>query len=221
MALFSGVPGEALFELADEELVQEVLSGRTSRFGLLVRRHERRLRGTVRGVLRDWNEVEDVVQQTFVQAFEALGGYSGAAAFATWLTRIAINEALLQLRRARRVRQAISSLAMGTASFSGTPEQEAGWREAVGRVQAALSGLSDGHREVLLLLADGLTRAEIAERLGIQKGAAKVRVHRARAALQSRVGSPRARVGTPRLAIAPNQAGHKASPTQEASPTTP
>ena len=202
MALFSGVPGEALFELADEEVVQEVLSGRTSRFGLLVRRHERRLQGTVRGVLRDRNEVEDVVQQTFVQAFEALEGYSGAAAFATWLTRIAINEALLQLRRARRVRQAISSLAMGTASSSGTPEQEAGWREAAGRVQIALSGLSDGHREVLLLLADGLTRAEIAERLGIRKGAAKVRVHRARAALQSCVGRghPRARAGTPRLA---------------------
>jgi RNA polymerase sigma-70 factor, ECF subfamily len=202
----------------DEGLVQGVLAGRQSCFELLVRRHERRLCSAVRGVLRDRSEVEDVVQQAFVQAFAGLEGFTGEATFATWLTRIAVNEALLRARRSRLVREAAVALAPPTRSPPGTPEQEAGWREAVGRVQAAVAHLPAQHREVLHLLADGLTHAEVALRLGIRVGAARVRAYRARAALRSSVGGPgRPEAdGRPHVSVAPARASDKQTDRQEA-----
>lgn len=204
---------------ADEELVQEVLSGQLSCFELLVRRHERRLRAAVRGLLRDPSEVEDVVQQAFVLAFAGLDGFAGEASFATWLTRIAVNEALLRARRSRLLRRAAVALAPRASCGPGTPEQEAGWREAVGRVQAAVSLLPERHREVLQLLADGLSHAEVAATLGIRVGAARVRAHRARAALRSSVGGGRRQSsdGSPLLSIAPRRPGLNASARQEVS----
>ena len=83
----------ALVELArgrDEEAVR-----------VLVRRHNRRLFRVARGVLRDDAEAEDVVQATYVRAFTRLDGFRGEASLVTWLTRIALNEALGRLRRRR------------------------------------------------------------------------------------------------------------------------
>jgi RNA polymerase sigma-70 factor, ECF subfamily len=211
-------PLEPVRDPADEELVQGVLAGQQSCFELLVHRHERRLSSAVRGVLRDRSEVEDVVQQAFVQAFAGLEGFSGGATFATWLTRIAVNEALLRARRSRLVREAAIALAPRAQYPPGTPEQEAGWREAVGRVQAAVARLPAQHREVLHLLADGLTHAEVALRLGIRVGAARVRAYRARVALRSSVGGAR-RPGvgdTPRVLVAPARAANMVTDRQEA-----
>jgi RNA polymerase sigma-70 factor, ECF subfamily len=219
MATVAFRPLEPAREPGDEELVQGVLSGQQSCFELLVHRHQRRLRSAVRGVLRDQSEVEDVVQQAFVQAFAGLEGFSGGATFATWLTRIAVNEALLRARRTRLVREAVLALTPHAQCPPGTPEQEAGWREAVGRVQTAVAGLPAHHREVLHLLADGLTHAEVALRLGIRVGAARVRACRARAALRSSVGGARRPGvgGTPRLVVARARAVNKVTVRQEAS----
>jgi RNA polymerase sigma-70 factor, ECF subfamily len=198
-----------LAELADEELVGEVLAGSRSCFDLLVRRHEGRLHRAVRSVLRDRSEIEDVVQQAFLQAFTQLSGFAGRAAFSTWLTRVALNEALMRTRRFRRVERATLELAPGAENLPETPEQEAGSREAVRRVQAALPRLPPRHRELLHLVLDGLSQAEIAAALGIREGAVKVRVHRARNALRTLVRGGRRTVParSPRLAVAPVRAG--------------
>jgi len=196
----------------DEEIVEEVLAGTPACFDLLVRRHEKRLRRAVRGVLRDRSEVEDVVQQAFVQAYAGLDRFAGQAAFATWLTRIAVNEALMRARRSRQVERAVIALALWAEEHGRNPEQEAGTREAMARVREALPLLRARHREVLqLAVVHGLTSAEIADRLGVREGAAKVRLHRARQALRARIdGGPapaRSAPGLPpRLALAPEPA---------------
>jgi len=206
------------FHDTDEAVVGEVLAGCPSRFGLLVHRHERRLRYLTGHLLRDRDEVEDVVQQTFVRAFTALDRFAGTGPFSTWLTRIALNEARMRARRWRKVERSMVELFHSTEEVGDTPEQRAGRRETVERVQVALEDLPARHREVLHLVADGFSHAEIAERLGIQAGAVKVRVHRARAALRQQVGHVRRFVekGTPRLALAPRRAARIGSSPREA-----
>jgi RNA polymerase sigma-70 factor, ECF subfamily len=157
-------------DTADDQLVDEVRAGRRARFGLLVARHQARLRRTVRAVLRDRSEVEDAVQQAFSQALEGLDGFAGTAAFATWLRRIAVNEALLRARRSRRAERALVVLGARGESTAQTPELDAAWRERLRRVGAALPGLPEPHRQILQLLIEGLSNPEIAERLRVSEG---------------------------------------------------
>jgi RNA polymerase sigma-70 factor (ECF subfamily) len=185
----------------DDEIVREVQAGARGRFGVLVERHGARLRLAVRGVLGDSADVDDAVQQAFVQAFAAIGTFSGTASFSTWLTRIALNEALMRARRARRaIRVERLEPPPGVAD---DPEREAAAREAMARVVAAVDQLAAAHREVLALRHEsGLSLAEIAARLGVSEGAVKVRLHRARAALRRAVtASPRAG-RTPQVSVA-------------------
>lgn len=190
---------------SDEEIVREVLGGASARFDLLVRRHRARLRRLVRGVVRDRAEAEDVLQQTLLQAFAGLGGWSGTAPFAVWLMRIAMNEALMRVRRSRRQERAAVQLARQADGPRHTPEQLASSREEMALVSAALPRLSQRHREILQLATlHDLSRADVARRLGVSQGAAKVRLHRAREALRGLLrerGAPRS-VPTPRLVLA-------------------
>ena len=88
-------------ELDDARLVELARSGDTGVFRTLMQRHNRRLYRVARGVLGDDSEAEDVVQETYVKAFENLAQFREEAALSTWLTRIAINEALGRKRKRR------------------------------------------------------------------------------------------------------------------------
>src|SRR5512142_2000156 len=87
----------------DDELVRMVRGGAFAAFEVLMRRHAPRVHRAVRGVLRDGPDVDDAVQQAFLQAFVGIGRFEGAASFATWVARIAVNEALMRVRRPRVV----------------------------------------------------------------------------------------------------------------------
>src|SRR5512136_958658 len=86
---------------SDAEVVRRVREGERALFEVLLRRHDRRVYRTVRAILRDEDEVEDAMQQAWVQAYLHLGDFQGNAAFSTWLVRIAANEALQRLRKSR------------------------------------------------------------------------------------------------------------------------
>jgi len=162
-------------------------------------------------VLRDASDVDDVVQQAFVKAFAGLDRFARQAAFGTWLTRIAVNEALMRARRSRQ-EQAVIALVPRAEEDHRNPEQEAGTREVMARVRAVLPLLRARHREVLqLAVVHGLSSAEIANRLGVREGAAKVRLHRARQALRARLDgrlswARAAQDRPPRLALARGRA---------------
>ncbi|HVO19236.1 MAG TPA: sigma-70 family RNA polymerase sigma factor [Anaeromyxobacter sp.] len=191
---------------ADEDLVDEVRAGRRARFGLLVARHEARLRRAVGAVLHNRSEVDDAVQQAFSQALAGLDRFSGAAAFATWLRRIAVNEALLRARRSRRAERALATLGAHGEGVVGTPEQDAARREDLRRIEAALPRLAEPHRRVLHLVIEEMSTAEIAEHLGVSEGAVKVRVHRAREALRRAVDGGPPKGGRPHLVLAAGRA---------------
>src|SRR5437870_10187058 len=91
--------------LSDEEVVTRVLAGETGMFEIIMRRHNQRLYHVARAILRNDGEAEDVMQDAYVRAYEHLDQFAGKAAFSTWLTRIAIHEALARKRRRGRMEE--------------------------------------------------------------------------------------------------------------------
>src|SRR6267154_3824094 len=91
--------------LSDEEVVSRVLAGETAMFEIVMRRHNQLLYRVARSILRNDGEAEDVMQDAYVRAYERLDQFAGKAAFSTWLTRIAIHEALARKRRRGRMEE--------------------------------------------------------------------------------------------------------------------
>jgi len=171
--------------LDDGEVVRRVRGGETALFEVLIRRHDQRVYRTVRAILRDEDEVEDAMQQTWIQAYLHLDGFEGAAAFSTWLLRIAANEALGRLRRRARLPAAPEVVEDEMMANDEDPEERAAAREAVHLIERAVDRLPTPYRAVFVLRdVEGLSSAETASALGIGEDATKVRLHRARAMLR-------------------------------------
>src|SRR5205807_7141577 len=148
-------------------------------------------------ILRNDSEAEDVVQETYVRAFTHLQDFRGDSSLATWLARIAINEALGRLRRARPSVD-FSALAPGVleaqiiqfplSSASEDPERSMAQREIQGIVEHAIDELPDGFRLVFITrVIEGMNLEETAEILGLKPETVKTRLHRARAMLRENV----------------------------------
>src|ERR1043166_6809965 len=88
--------------LTDEEVVARILEGETELFELIMRRHNQRIYRAARAIVRDESEAEDVMQDAYVRAYIHLKQFAGKAKFSTWLTRIAVHEALARLRNRNR-----------------------------------------------------------------------------------------------------------------------
>jgi RNA polymerase sigma-70 factor (ECF subfamily) len=185
-------PQVALLEPAsDEELVARVAAGETALFEVLMRRYNQRLYRTVRAILRDGSEAEDVMQQTYLSAFAHLHQFAGEARFSTWLLRIGVNEALGRLRQRRRHLQALQAPDDDAAPREApmpTPEDRASDHELATLLEGIVDGLPDPYREVFVLrLVEGLDTAETAAVLDLGEDAVKQRLHRARLMVQQLV----------------------------------
>ena len=88
--------------LSDEEVVARVLAGETALFEIVMRRYNQRLYRVARAILRNDTEAEDVMQDAYVRAYEHLAQFAGKAQFSTWLTRIAVHEALARQHSGER-----------------------------------------------------------------------------------------------------------------------
>jgi RNA polymerase sigma-70 factor (ECF subfamily) len=177
-------------QLDDEAVVEMVLDGQTALFEILMRRYNERIYRAARAIVRDEREAEDVMQQAYVNAYAHLRQFSGQARFSTWLTRIAINEALARVRRQGRYEAfddefpKLESL-MGINPNHEDPERQAFSGELRGLLEWAIDRLPDGAREVFVLReVEGLSTAEAAESLGVSEDVVKTRLSRARAALR-------------------------------------
>lgn len=173
-------------EPTDGELVALVRAGATPRFATLVRRHNQAMFRACRAVLRDDAEAEDAVQAAWINTYRALGSYRADAAFRTWVTRIAINEALA--RRRQRQRLALVPLEDATmadpADLTIDPVADHARQELGAHLGRHIDALPDGMRTVLVLRdVIELDTAETAACLGIAEEAVRVRLHRARHAL--------------------------------------
>lgn len=188
-----------LDEADDEELVRLAREGGEYAVRLLVQRHNRRLFRVARAVVRDDAEAEDVVQETYVRAFTALDRFRGGAQFSTWLTRIALNEALGRLRR-RRPTQEIGEVeaagglrAEGVIMFpsSMTPpsgDSELARKEIRQFLEQAVDELPEPFRLVFVLRdIEELSVEETAQQLSLKPETVKTRLHRARKQMRATI----------------------------------
>lgn len=183
--------------LADEALVERVRGGETELFEILIRRHNQRLYRVSRSITGDDASAEDVMQEAYLRAFENLGQFAGRARFATWLTKIAVHEALARRRRGRRLvglppagaEEALEQLAEVAAPVAGgrppSPEEESVRGELRETLRRAVDALPPALRVVFVLReVERLSTAETAAALALGESAVKVRLHRARRALR-------------------------------------
>jgi RNA polymerase sigma-70 factor (ECF subfamily) len=193
----TAIPPEAApAEESDELLVTRARGRDAAAFELLMRRHNQRVYRVVRSVLRDSSEIEDVVQQAYVQAFLHLDQFDGSARWSTWVCRIAINEALARLRqRGRFVSIEAMSEAMSEDMManlpkvsSDDPERAAAGREFGHMVERAIDELPDIYRSVLIMReVEGMSTSDAASVLDVEPEVIKTRLHRARAALRAAI----------------------------------
>lgn len=171
--------------VTDGEAVRRVVEGDSAFFEILMRRHNQRIYRAVRAVLGSEDEVEDVMQQAYLNAYQHLPQFAGEARFSTWLTRIAVNEALAR-RRKRVFVQGDDEMTMTLADEkTPDPEQQASAAELREVMEREVAALPDAFRAVFVLReVEGLSTAEAAACLGISEDLAKTRLHRARTALR-------------------------------------
>jgi RNA polymerase sigma-70 factor, ECF subfamily len=176
--------------LPDEAVVARVLAGDKWLFELIMRRHNQRLYRAARAILRDEAEAEDVMQEAYVQAFTHLGEFEGRAKLSTWLTKIAVHEALARVRRRRRFEAADDNPAADesmeeSALARESPEDLAAGGELRGVLERAIDTLPENFRTVFVLRAvEELSVAETAACLDIPEDTVKTRLFRARGLLQ-------------------------------------
>jgi RNA polymerase sigma-70 factor (ECF subfamily) len=191
MKIMTGTSSAVLLEAehTDEEVVQLVLGGNTALFELLMRRHNERLYRAARAITKDDREAEDVMQQAYVNAYTNLRQFNGQSRFATWLTRIAINEALGRVRRRGKYEPFDEDFSNAETfvpwNAAPNPERQAFTGELRELLEWAIDSLPDGAREVFVLReVEGLSTAETAASLGVSEDVVKTRLSRARVALR-------------------------------------
>jgi RNA polymerase sigma-70 factor (ECF subfamily) len=171
---------------SDEEIVDRVKAGDTALYEIIMRRYNQRLYRAARAILRDDAEAEDVMQDAYVRAYEHLEQFAGRALFSTWLTRIAVHEALSRLRLRNRDQQLDDSardggISMKMVGTSPDPEQSASRTELSQLLEAALLDLPEQYRIVMMLRdVEGLSTAETAVTLDLTEENVKIRLHRGR-----------------------------------------
>src|SRR5258708_8018262 len=174
----------------DTVLVAAVKTGDTRAFELLVERHEGRIFSLARRMTRNREDAEDVVQQSFQKVFIHLKKFEGESLFSTWLTRIAINEALMLLRRKRGSREVPieesstkneSALPLDFPDSGPNPEDSYLQREQERILSAAVNELAPGIRTAIKLRELGeLSTGETAQVMGLSVGAVNARVFHGR-----------------------------------------
>ena len=186
----SPVTSPAAVSPTDEEVVARVCAGDTQAFEILMRRYNQRLFRAARAILQNDADAEDAVQQAYLNAYRHLAQFEGRAKFSTWLTRIAVYEALSRRRRSRDKSGATGDEEHVThvASATPDPERQAYVVQLGALLEAALAALPDGYRRVFMLReVDGLNTAETAQQLRLSEGTVKTRLHRAKGLLQRKL----------------------------------
>jgi RNA polymerase sigma-70 factor (ECF subfamily) len=183
----------ALSDLPDDRLVELAREQNTGAFEALMRRHNRRLFRVTRSVLRDSDAAEDAVQETYLRVYTKLASYKPAGKFSAWLTRVALNEALMMRRRVRGDTVSLDDIGdepVSPAEYNGpdapTSEQFVEAAHARALIEHAVDALPENFRMVFVLrMVEGLDVRETAECLELNAATVRTRLFRAQRQLRA------------------------------------
>jgi RNA polymerase sigma-70 factor (ECF subfamily) len=183
-------------EPSDEQVVLNVLGGKIEEFNVLMRRHNQRLYRVCRSIVRNDAEAEEAVQEAYVRSYRHLDQFRGESKFSTWLTKIAIYEALSRRRRQSRLvpletgTEPRAHLRPQLVSKQLGPELEAINQDLGRQLEKAIDSLPPSYRTVFVMRhVEGLSTDETAASLMISHETVKTRLLRSRRMLQERLRS--------------------------------
>ncbi len=180
--------------LKDEQIIDSVLDGRKDDYELIMRRYNERLYRIGISIVKDDDEVEDLMQETYIKAYHQLKNFKRRSKFSTWLSRIMINESLAKLRQKKRFEQyseteddrVHSSPSRTLASNTETPEKQLLQKELNSILTDAIQTLPQKYQTVFMLReVERMSVQETAECLKISSENVKVRLHRAKELLKT------------------------------------
>ena len=184
-------------EVEDSVLVERVRAGEREAFSELVERHARKVFRLARHITKNDDDASDVLQDAFLKAYSRLDQFHGDAKFYTWLVRIAVNEALMRLRKRKgdrtvsldqNVETEDGSMPREVADGGEDPEQAYGREETRRILERAIDSLADTYRSVFVLRdVEGFTTEETSEMLELSISAVKSRLLRARLQLRDKL----------------------------------
>lgn len=193
-AIQTNVVGDTGAEL---KLVEAARAGDLAAFEQLVRKYDRNVFRIAQHITQNREDAEDVVQDAFLKAYQKLDQFQGNSKFYTWLVRIAVNEALMRLRKRRNdktvsmdddVETEDGSMQREFADWAPNPEQLFSQTELGDILGKAVQGLPSSFRTVFVLRdVEGMSTEETAEMLGLSIPAVKSRLLRARLQLRDRL----------------------------------
>ncbi len=181
----------------ESTLVAQARDGNTRAFGELVRRYESKIFRLAQHITQNREDAEDVLQETFMKAYEHLDQFQGNSKFYTWIVRIAVNQALMKLRR-RKTDKSVSldetidtgedTIVREIAAWDENPEQQFSREELGGVLDTAIQSLEPLYRSVFVLRdMEELSTEETAEALNLSVPAVKSRLLRARLQLREKL----------------------------------
>jgi RNA polymerase sigma-70 factor (ECF subfamily) len=192
------IPSTTVPAQPDESvLVEQAKAGDQQAFSELVSRYQRKIYRLAKNITRNDEDAEDVLQEAFLKAYEHLDKFEGHSKFYTWIVRIAVNEALMKLRKRRGDREVSLDEPLGLgeeevkreiAVWEDNPEQRYSREEMQEILNEAVDGLKEDFRTVFVLRdIEELSTEETAEALNISIPAVKSRLLRARLALREKL----------------------------------
>jgi RNA polymerase sigma-70 factor (ECF subfamily) len=190
---YNFVSVEKYSDVSDSEIIHKILKGSTQLFEVLMRRYNQRLFRIQRSYISDEEAIKDTLQITYMKAFENLDSFRGDAKFSTWITRIAINEALKYLNGKKR--DAELQLVEGdtpmnehTINRDNTPEDKTIQHDFRQLLEQVVATLPPKYRSVYLMReVEHMDTRETADCLDLTESNVKVRLHRAKKMLQEEI----------------------------------
>ena len=175
--------------LSDEEIVARILSGEKQLYESLIRKYNQRLYRIGRSIVNDDNEVEDIMQTAYLNAYVNLAGFENKSSFSTWLTKILINESLLHKKRKAKLEQILIEK-QDVKHHTDTPLTGLMNNELKIVLEKSIAVLPEKYRLVFVMReVEEMSTSETMETLNLTESNVKVRLNRAKEMLRDSLSS--------------------------------
>lgn len=175
-------------EVLEADIIDEILNGNKEKYVLLMKKYNQRLYRICRSYLKDEAEIEDVMQDAYIKAYQNLSSFQGRAQFSTWLTRILINECLMRLKKMKRISLVNNDEKSEAMNFTDkkNPETESMNKELKNLLETAIDALPEKYRSIFVMReVEKMSIEETSKTLELTESNVKVRLNRAKEMLRN------------------------------------